>query len=195
MDVHGNSKISSSQLVILRNSFKRRGQRIWFVTISWGNIVIMVADTFNCDHHSTDSTAHATSGQCFQMHFIWICYRLCKWNKQKNISCKRSKIKGFLHKQTDQNFGIKVIPILFIYSVGQTLLPHPAKDSCQALDKSLAAISMTWLAWKGLGGIPAPRIQLQVQVEEHSLEYSMAVISTHWHLQSFFSGSQNLVQS
>lgn len=65
---------------------------------------------------------------------------------KKLISCKNSKIKGFLHKQTDQNFGIKVISILFIYSVGQTLPPHPAKDSCQALDKSLAAISMTWLA-------------------------------------------------
>lgn len=86
----------------------------------------------------------------------------------KLISCKNSKIKGFLHKQTDQIFWIKVISTLFIYSVGQTLPPHPAKDSCQALDKSLAAISMTWLAWKGLGAIPALRIQLQV--EEHNLD-------------------------
>lgn len=92
------------------------------------------------------------------------------------ISCKNCKIKGFLHEQTDEIFGIKVISILFICSVGQTLPPHPAKDSCQALDKSLAAISMTWLAYKGLGGIPALRIQLQV--EEHSLEYAMTAIST-----------------
>lgn len=128
--------------------------------------------------------------RCTLSEFATAYVNKAKKKKKKLISCKNCKIKGFLHEQTDEIFGIEVISILFICSVGPTLPPHPAKDSCQALDKSLAAISMTWLACKGLGGIPALRIQLQV--EEHNLEYVMTAISTHWHLQSFFLAHKNL---